>query len=163
MKNIRNVKSATDSVASFTMPTNSGINFLATNSLQTYEITYELGDGSDSDDIVYEQGYGETTKQPDMNAIELRDGYEFIGWSRDIAETVTEDATYVAKWSYVSSAKSITVTTPESVAKTADDVEPPFTYDALTRYVAILASSLTLSLYFAPAALRAYRVRRYRK
>lgn len=162
-KNIRNVKSATDSVASFTMPTNSGINFLATNSLQTYKITYELGDGSDSDDIVYEQGYGDTTKQPDMSAIELRDGYEFIGWSRDIAETVTEDATYVAKWSYISSTKSITTTAPEPVAKTADDVEPPFTYDALTRYVAILVSSLALSLYFAPAALRAYRVRRYRK
>ena len=165
----RNVKSITKSAASidtatFTMPTNAGINFLATNAMATYRVTYKLGVGSDDDDITYEQSYGEETRQPDMDSININDGYTFEGWDRDIADTVTEDAVYVARWSSAFSTRG-TGTTPESIPDNGQDsnVEPPFTYDGFTRYIAILTASAMLSLYFAPSALRAYRVHRYRK
>lgn len=146
--------------SSFTMPTNAGISFTATNARQTYTVTYRLGSGSDDDDIVFTQTYGETTKQPDMATVNILDGYTFEGWDRTIADTVTENVTYTARWSAVLDARHDT--TPEAV-NSADDVDSPLTYDPITRYVAILVCSLTLSLYFAPGALRAYRVNKYRK
>ena len=144
----------------FIMPTNAGISFTATNALQTYTVTYQLGDGSTNDDIVYTQSYGETTKQPDMTTVNVVDGYTFEGWSSDIADIVTEDATYTARWSAVLGARRTTPTgdpIPESV-NTAENPELPSTYDGITRYVVIMACSLVLSLYFAPGTIRAYRV-----
>lgn len=146
--------------SNFTMPTNAGISFTATNARQTYTVTYRLGSGSDDDDIVFTQTYGETTKQPDMATVNILDGYTFEGWDRTIADTVTENATYIARWSAVLGARR--GTTPETV-NSADDVNSPLTYDPITRYIAILVCSLMLSLYFAPGALRAYRVNKYRK
>lgn len=147
----------------FTMPTNAGISFTATNALQTYTVTYQLSDGSNDEDIVFTQYYGDTTKQPDMTTVNINEGYTFEGWNREIAPTVTENVTYVAKWSAVLGARR--GTNPETPAVTDSDsnIEAPFTYDALTRYVIILACSAALSLYFAPSALRTYRVHRYRK
>ena len=147
----------------FIMPTNAGISFTATNALQTYTVTYQLGDGSNDEDIVFTQYYGDTTKQPDMTTINVNEGYTFEGWSREIAPTVTENVTYVAKWSAVVSARR--GTDPETPAVTNPDsnVEPPLTYDALSRYIAILVCSIALSFYFAPSTLRAYRVHKYRK
>ena len=144
----------------FIMPTNAGISFTATNALQTYTVTYQLGDGSTNDDIVYTQSYGETTKQPDMTTVNVVDGYTFEGWSSDIADIVTEDATYTARWSAVLGARRTTPTgdpIPESV-NTVENPELPSTYDGITRYVVIMACSLVLSLYFAPGTIRAYRV-----
>ena len=146
--------------SNFTMPANAGISFTATNARQTYTVTYRLGSGSDDDDIVFTQTYGETTKQPDMTTVNILDSYTFEGWDRTIADTVTENVTYTARWSAVLGDRRDT--TPEAV-NSADDVDSPLTYDPITRYVAILACSLTLSLYFAPGALRAYRVNKYRK
>ncbi len=146
--------------SSFTMPTNAGISFTATNARQTYTVTYRLGSGSDDDDIIFTQAYGETTKQPDMATVNILDGYTFEGWDRTIADTVTENVIYTARWSAVLDARRDT--TPETV-NSANDVDSPLTYDPITRYVAILACSLMLSLYFAPGALRAYRVNKYRK
>lgn len=149
----------------FIMPTNAGISFTATNALQTFTVTYQLGDGSTNDDIVYTQSYGETTKQPDMTTVNVVDGYTFEGWSRDIADIVTEDATYIARWSAVLGARRTTPTgdpIPESV-NTIENPELPSTYDGIARYVVIMACSLVLSLYFAPGAIRAYRVNKYRK
>ena len=147
----------------FIMPTNAGISFTATNALQTYTVTYQLGDGSNDEDIVFTQYYGDTTKQPDMTTINVNEGYTFEGWSREIAPTVTENVTYVAKWSAVLDTRR--GTDPETPAVTNPDsnVEPPLTYDALSRYIAILACSIALSFYFAPSTLRAYRVHKYRK
>ena len=147
--------------SNFTMPTNAGISFTATNARQTYKVTYTLGDGSDDEDIIFEQAYGETTKQPDMDTVNINDGYTFEGWNRDIANTVTEDITYTARWSAVLGARRGQPSEPESVK--TNNPELPSTYDPISRYVAILACSLTLSLYFAPGALRAYRVNKYRK
>jgi len=143
---------------SFTMPTNSGINFTATNTRQTYTITYQLGAGSTDDDIVFTQSYGEPTQQPDMAAITILDGYTFEGWNREIDSTVMGDTAYVARWSsFIADTDATRGIDPSS------NIEPPLTYDSLTHYYAILASSLVLSLYFAPSALRAYRVQKYRK
>jgi len=147
----------------FIMPTNAGISFTATNALQTYTVTYQLGDGSNDEDIVFTQYYGDTTKQPDMTTVNVNEGYTFEGWSREIAPTVTENVTYVAKWSAVLDTRR--GTDPETPAVTNPDsnVEPPLTYDALSRYIAILVCSIALSFYFAPSTLRAYRVHKYRK
>lgn len=147
----------------FTMPTNAGISFTATNALQTYTVTYQLSDGSNDEDIVFTQYYGDTTKQPDMTTVNVNEGYTFEGWNHEIAPTVTENVTYVAKWSAVLGARRGTNPETPAVANPDSNIEAPFTYDALTRYVIILACSAALSLYFAPSALRAYRVHRYRK
>ena len=149
----------------FIMPTNAGISFTATNALQTFTVTYQLGDGSNDEDIVFTQYYGDTTKQPDMTTINVNEGYTFEGWNHEIAPTVTEDATYTARWSAVLGARRTTPTGDpilESV-NTAENPELPSTYDDITRYVVIMACSLVLSLYFAPGALRVYRVNKYRK
>ena len=150
----------------FTMPTNAGISFTATNALQTYTVTYQLGDGSNDEDIVFTQYYGDTTKQPDMTTVNVVDGYTFEGWSSDIADIVTEDVTYTARWSAVLGPRRDTAPTgdpiPESV-NTVENPELPSTYDGITRYVVIMACSLVLSLYFAPGTIRAYRVNKYRK
>lgn len=37
-------------------------------------------------------------KTPAFNGTPTRDGYVFVGWSPKVADTVTEDATYVAQW-----------------------------------------------------------------
>ena len=103
----------------FTMPTNAGISFTATNALQTFTVTYQLDDGSTDDDIVFTQYYGETTKQPDMATVNVVDGYTFEGWSREIAATVTEDATYIARWSAVLGARR----GPNPVSPTSTNVE----------------------------------------
>jgi hypothetical protein len=164
-KNIRSTKNAAGSSASFTMPTNSGISFRATNALQTFKITYVLGDGANDGDINYEQNYGEETKVPDMTAVSVRSGYEFQGWSQEIAHTVTEDAVYSAKWSHTSSTSSNTFgpkITPEAV-KTSKNPELPYTYDGISDHVRMLIVSLIISLGFLPRVVRAYRVHRYRK
>lgn len=147
----------------FIMPTNAGISFTATNALQTYTVTYQLGDGSNDEDIVFTQYYGDTTKQPDMTTINVNEGYTFEGWSREIAPTVTENVTYVAKWSAVLDTRRGTDPETPAVTNPNSNVEPPLTYDALSRYIAILACSIALSFYFAPSTLRAYRVHKYRK
>lgn len=150
-----------DYSTSFTMPTNAGINFLATNALETFNVKYELGAGSNDDDIEYTQNYGDATNQPNMDNVTINDGYTFEGWNREIAPTVTEDATYVAKWSSVTSSDD--TSTPIENPKTDDNIEPPLTYDNITKYTAILGVSVVLSFYFAPSILRAYRVHRYRR
>ena len=147
----------------FTMPTNAGISFTATNALQTYTVTYQLGDGSSDEDIVFTQYYGDTTKQPDMTTVNVNEGYTFEGWSREIAPTVTENVTYVAKWSAVLGARRGTGPETPAVTNPDSNVEPPLTYDALSRYITILVCSIALSFYFAPSTLRAYRVHKYRK
>ena len=154
--------------ADFTMPTNAGISFTATNTLESYTITYELGVGSDDDDIVYRQHYGETTQQPDMNTVSIREGYVFEGWNKAIKETVTSDATYVAKWSSVTRAVTdgtMAESVPGDVAggASSDNIQPPLTLDGYVSYWRIMGLSAALSLYFVPRVMRAYRVRRYRK
>ncbi|MCQ2570859.1 MAG: hypothetical protein MJ154_01245 [Candidatus Saccharibacteria bacterium] len=156
-----------DYSTSFTMPSNAGINFLATNALETFNVKYELGAGSNDDDIEYTQNYGDTTNQPNMDDIAINEGYTFEGWNREIAPTVTEDVVYVAKWSSVipdSNPKTDDGTTPEDPFAGNNNVDSPLTYDGISKYAAILGTSVAaLAIYFAPSAIRAYRVYRYRR
>ncbi len=149
-------RGADPDTSSFTMPANAGVSFTATNTPQSYTVTYQLGAGSNDSDIVYTQAYGEATQRPDMSTITILDGYTFEGWDRAIAATVTEDATYVAKWSSVASTRG-SAETPS-----ASNVDAPLTYDDVTLYVAILSISSAVFLLNFPSALRAYRVLRYR-
>lgn len=66
----------------------------------TYTVTYKDGvNGSVfTDDVHSEIEYGATTPGY-TSGTPSRAGYSFQGWDKDIAETVTADATYTATWS----------------------------------------------------------------
>ncbi len=69
------------------------------NELKTYVVTYE--DGVEDDEVFETQVYpdlklGEDT--PEFDGTPVRDGYTFVGWDKEISETVTGDVTYVAVW-----------------------------------------------------------------
>ena len=65
---------------------------------EKYTVTYT--DGVDGEEVFADQTYtvesGATT--PEFNGTPTRDGYEFIGWSPAVADTVTGDVTYKAMW-----------------------------------------------------------------
>ena len=65
---------------------------------RTYTVTYT--DGVDGEEVfadqVYEEQYGEAT--PEFEGTPTRTGYVFAGWSPEVANTVTGDATYTAQW-----------------------------------------------------------------
>jgi hypothetical protein len=168
----------TEPISEFTMPERNGIIVYATNSREFFTITYNLGVGAYDSVIAFEeQYYGDPTPVADLTDIETRDGYTFVGWDDEVSEYVTGNATYRAVWDREDRrGRAETGTddldddgttpdsiTPESVHSSDDNVEPPFTYDGIHNYVRILILSISVSLYFAPRALRAYRVRKYRK
>ena len=63
-----------------------------------YTVTYTDGaKGKAFEDQVFtdlESG----TKTPEFNGTPTRKGYKFAGWEPEVADTVTEDVTYTAKW-----------------------------------------------------------------
>ena len=64
-----------------------------------YDVAYT--DGVEGEEIFADQKnkdikYGGNT--PAFKGTPTRDGYKFIGWEPKVAETVTNDATYVAQW-----------------------------------------------------------------
>ena len=63
----------------------------------TYTVTYTDGvNGEAFADQAYTAKYEDTT--PAFEGTPARAGYKFLGWEPTVAETVTENATYTAKW-----------------------------------------------------------------
>ena len=64
---------------------------------QQFTVSYKPGDyGTFEETTIDSLDYG--VKTPDAPEITGKAGYEFIGWDIDVADTVTKDAVYVAKW-----------------------------------------------------------------
>lgn len=62
-----------------------------------YTVTYTDGvDGAAFTDQTYTVKEGEAT--PAFDGTPTREGYVFLGWEPEVAETVTGNATYTAKW-----------------------------------------------------------------
>lgn len=96
----------------------------------TYTVTYT--DGVENEEIFADQVYGNLlsgTATPAFNGTPARAGYKFLGWEPTVAETVTENATYVAQWE-----KLYTVTYTDGVGGKAfkDDVHSDLEKDTKT-------------------------------
>ena len=72
----------------------------ATNKRKSYTVTFAGGEHAASDftNIVKTQLYGEATITPSSDSIKGATGWIFDGWDKNIADKVTEDATYTATW-----------------------------------------------------------------
>ena len=104
----------------------------------TYTVTYTDGvNGEAFEDQAYTAKYEDAT--PAFVGIPARAGYKFLGWEPTFAETVTENATYVAQWE-----KLYTVTYTDGVGGKAfkndvhsdlekDTPTPAFSGDTPTR------------------------------
>ena len=68
------------------------------NTLQMHTVTYT--DGVDGEEIFADQKYTvEVGKEtPAFEGTPARKGYNFIGWSSEVSDTVTGSVTYVAQW-----------------------------------------------------------------
>ena len=74
---------------------------------KTFTVTYT--DGAD-DSAFAKQVYSNLssgTPTPTFSGTLAREGYTFAGWNPEVAETVTGDVTYVAKWEAVKSAREV--------------------------------------------------------
>ena len=74
---------------------------------ETFTVTYT--DGADDavfDDEVY-SNLPSGTATPTFSGTLAREGHTFVGWNPEVAETVTGNATYVAKWDAVKSAGAV--------------------------------------------------------
>lgn len=66
---------------------------------EEYTVTYT--DGVDGEEVFADQVYSDLRKDsttPAFNGTPTRTGYTFAGWEPEVAATVTETVTYVAKW-----------------------------------------------------------------
>ena len=69
----------------------------STPSVTEYTVTYTDGvNGAAFADQTYTVAEGEAT--PAFDGTPAREGYVFLGWDPEVAETVTGNATYTAKW-----------------------------------------------------------------
>ena len=77
-----------------------GLKYVAP-SVPEYTVTYT--DGVEGEEIFADQSYtvDEGTTTPAFEGTPTREGYAFIGWTPEVAETVTADATYTAIWEEV--------------------------------------------------------------
>ena len=94
----------------------------------TYTVTYTDGmNGEAFADQAYTAKYEDAT--PAFDGTPARAGYKFLGWEPTVAETVTENATYVAQWE-----KLYTVTYTDGVDGKAfeDDVHSDLEKDTPT-------------------------------
>ena len=83
------------------------------NVTEEYTVTYT--DGVENEEVFADQVYSDLRKDsatPAFNGTPTRTGYTFAGWDPEVAETVTANATYTAKWTPV-----------EPEAPTADELE----------------------------------------
>ena len=65
----------------------------------TFTVTYT--DGVENEEVFADQVYSDLRKDsttPAFNGTPTRTGYTFAGWEPEVAETVTQTVTYVAKW-----------------------------------------------------------------
>ena len=68
----------------------------------TFTVTYT--DGVENEEVFADQVYSDLRKDsttPAFNGTPTRTGYTFAGWEPEVAETVTANATYTAKWTPV--------------------------------------------------------------
>ena len=93
---------------------------------EKYTVTYT--DGVENEEIFADQvteNILSGTATPEFNGTPKRDGYEFTGWTPEVAKTVTGDAVYTAEWKKLAS--------PEEPSKPADenkdDTDSPKTRD----------------------------------
>ena len=94
----------------------------------TYTVTYTDGVNDEAfADQVYNVPFEDAT--PAFDGTPARAGYKFLGWEPTVAETVTENATYVAQWE-----KLYTVTYTDGVGGKAfkDDVHSDLEKDTPT-------------------------------
>ena len=69
---------------------------------EVYTVTYT--DGVDGEEVFADQVYSDLRKDsatPAFNGTPTRTGYTFAGWEPEVAATVTQTVTYVAKWTPV--------------------------------------------------------------
>lgn len=69
---------------------------------EEYTVTYT--DGVENEEVFADQVYSDLRKDsttPAFNGTPIRTGYTFAGWEPEVAETVTANATYTAKWTPV--------------------------------------------------------------
>ena len=69
---------------------------------EVYTVTYT--DGVDGEEVFADQVYSDLRKDsttPAFDGTPTRTGYTFAGWEPEVAETVTANATYTAKWTPV--------------------------------------------------------------
>ena len=69
--------------------------------LVTEEYTVTYTDGVDGEEVFADQVYSDLRKDsttPAFNGTPTRTGYTFAGWEPEVAATVTQTVTYVAKW-----------------------------------------------------------------
>ncbi len=97
---------------------------------EKYTVSYT--DGVENEEIFADQVYGNLlsgTATPAFEGTPARAGYKFLGWEPTVAETVTENATYVAQWE-----KLYTVTYTDGVGEKAfkDDVHSDLEKDTPT-------------------------------
>ena len=97
---------------------------------EKYTVSYT--DGVENEEIFADQVYGNLlsgTATPAFEGTPARAGYKFLGWEPTVAETVTENATYVAQWE-----KLYTVTYTDGVGGKAfeDDVHSDLEKDTKT-------------------------------
>ena len=82
---------------------------------EKYTVTYT--DGVDGEEIfkdqVYTVEFGKAT--PAFNGTPSRDGYKFTGWTPAVADTVTRNATYTARWEKLTPAETFIVTYTDGV------------------------------------------------
>ena len=66
---------------------------------EVYTVTYT--DGVENEEVFADQVYsdlGKDSATPAFNGTPTRTGYTFVGWEPEVAATVTQTVTYVAKW-----------------------------------------------------------------
>ena len=109
-----------------------------------YTVTYT--DGVDGEEIFPDQVYTDLLfgdAMPEFVGTPTREGYVFVGWSPEVAETVTGDVNYVPVWEKVSSENPEEPTVPET------PVTPPDTGDSSMLWIPIVL----LAAAFASTAL----------
>ena len=91
-----------------------------------YTVTYKDGvDGSVFEDEVYTY-LANGTDTPEFSKEPSREGFVFKGWDPEVADTVTEDATYVAQWEPIPSPTPTETPTPTPTeAPTPTPTEAP--------------------------------------
>ena len=68
------------------------------------DVTVTYTDGVENEEVFADQVYSDLRKDsttPAFNGTPTRTGYTFAGWEPEVAETVTANATYTAKWTPV--------------------------------------------------------------
>ena len=126
-----------------------------TPSVTEYTVTYTDGvDGAAFADQTYTVKEGEAT--PAFDGTPARDGYVFLGWDPEVAETVTGNATYTAKWEKALTEVKVTSTIGEGallflgsefkVTATANtDANLTFAFEANPAFKQITSSSTSNS------------------